>query len=67
MVVEYSTDLLLLINTYTKGVAPLKISGRTLACVRKVSVRLDLWGAAKSAAYRDRPRMLNLLVPEFGI
>jgi hypothetical protein len=30
-------------------------------CVLKVTVHLDLWGAAKSAVYRDRPRTLNEL------
>jgi hypothetical protein len=30
-------------------------------CVRKVAVNLDLWGPAKSAVYRDRPRTLNEL------
>jgi hypothetical protein len=30
-------------------------------CVQKVAVHLDLWGAAKSAVYRDRPHMLNEL------
>jgi hypothetical protein len=30
-------------------------------CLRKVAVHLDLWGAAKSAVYRDRPRTLNEL------
>jgi hypothetical protein len=30
-------------------------------CVRKVAVHLDLWGAAKSAVYRESPRTLNEL------
>jgi hypothetical protein len=30
-------------------------------CVRKVAVHLDLWGAAKSAVYRDSPHTLNEL------
>jgi hypothetical protein len=30
-----------------------------LQCVRKVAVHLDLWGAAKSAVYRNRQRRLN--------
>jgi uncharacterized protein involved in propanediol utilization len=34
---------------------------RVLQCVRKVAVYLDLWEAAKSAVYRDRPRTLNEL------
>jgi hypothetical protein len=34
---------------------------RIIHCVRKVTVHLDLWGAAKSAVYRDRPRTLNEL------
>jgi hypothetical protein len=32
-----------------------------IRCVRKVAVHLDLWGAAKSAEYRDRPRTLSEL------
>jgi hypothetical protein len=34
---------------------------RDIQCVRKVAVHLDLWGTAKSAVYRDRPRTLNEL------
>jgi hypothetical protein len=32
-----------------------------LQCVRKFAVHLYLWGAAKSAVYRERPRTLNEL------
>jgi hypothetical protein len=32
--------------------------------IPKVAVHLDLWGAAKSAVYRDRPRKLNELKTE---
>jgi hypothetical protein len=34
---------------------------KLVQCVPKVAVHLDLWGAAKSAVYRDRPRTLNEL------
>jgi hypothetical protein len=30
-------------------------------CFRKVAVHLDLWGAAQSLVYRDRPRTANEL------
>jgi hypothetical protein len=32
-----------------------------IQCVREVVVHLDLWGAAKSAVYRDRSHTLNEL------
>jgi hypothetical protein len=32
---------------------------RKVQCVRKVDVHLDVWGAAKSAVFRDRPRTLK--------
>jgi hypothetical protein len=38
-----------------------KVSEGNVLCVQKGTVHLDLWRAAKSAVYRDRPRMLNEL------
>jgi hypothetical protein len=37
------------------------LSHLQIQCVSKVTVHLDLWGAAKSTVYHDRPRTLNEL------
>jgi hypothetical protein len=44
---------------YGLKIAAVEVRLFNLQCVRKVAVHLYLRGAAKSAVYRNRPRMLN--------